>query len=191
MATSVCYVDIFMQGTSVTTFNKRSLEMKIIMTALALVFMVAAAGCDGDGNGGSVSPATGNWHFTAGNITSDTCNYPDPPVDPSGDFHVQNNGDGTLLITPGDGTPAFTCTLSGSSLSCPDRYNDDIDASPLAAIFHIHASAQGTFSSDTALSGSQTADVTCDGAQCDMAAAGVGITVPCSYSQNFTASFVN
>ena len=108
-----------------------------------------------------------------------------------GFFRVQNNGDGTLLITPGDGTPAFTCSLSGSSLSCPDRYNDDIPASPLDAVFHIHATAQGSFSSDTALSGSQTADVTCDGTQCDMAAAGVGISVPCSYTQNFTASFVD
>jgi hypothetical protein len=165
--------------------------MKIILTTLALFFMIAASSCGGDGNGnGSANPTSGTWYFTPGAVSSDTCNYSDTPVDPSGNFQLQNNGDGTLLLTPSDGTPAFTCSLSGSSLSCPDRAVEDIDATPLAAVFHIHATAQATFSSDTAMSGSQTANVTCDGAQCAMAATAVGITLPCSYTQSFTASLV-
>jgi hypothetical protein len=163
--------------------------MKIIMTTLALFLVIAASSCGGDGGGsGSINPTSGVWFFNAGTVTSDTCNYSDTPVDPSGNFQLTNNGDGTLLITPDDGTDPFTCTLSVPSMNCPDRADVDIDSAPLAAVFHVHATLQAAFSSDTAMSGSQTANITCDGAQCDMAAEMIGITVPCSYTQSFTAS---
>jgi hypothetical protein len=54
----------------------------------------------------------------------------------------------------------------------------------------MHVSITGSFSSDTEMSGHQTANVTCVGADCATVAATGGLSgFPCSLSQNFTASF--
>jgi hypothetical protein len=162
----------------------RHLCFVIVSTALA-----AACG-DGGSGPGSTNPPTGTWHFNGGSVTDDTCEYPDPPTDPDGDFTITNNGDGTFTVDEADGTRMFDCTLSGSSFSCPDRLYEDIDAAPLAATVHVHVRATGSFSSDTQASGRETADVSCDGADCAAVAAYAGISAFfCSYSQDFTASF--
>lgn len=156
--------------------------MRYMMIALCLVFAVA---CGDDGT--SVNPMSGMWIFVGGDMFDDACNYSDTPVDPDGTFSVSNNGNGTLTIDTG-GDEMFQCTLSGADFNCPERKEVDIDASPLDAVVHVTVTAEGTFQSDISATGHETAHITCEGADCAAAAAAVGITLPCSYSQRFTAN---
>lgn len=161
--------------------------MRNVMMALAACLALVLASCGGDGNGG-VDPTTGVWLHSPGSIFDDACEYPDPPTDPTGEFTLTNNGDGTLTVD--DGEHVFDCTLSGSSFNCPERSRDDYDASPLDAVATVLISVAGSFSSDTEMSGHQTANATCVGADCAAAATAIGMAgFPCSVSQNFTASF--
>lgn len=163
--------------------------MRNVMIALAacLALVLASCGGDGDGNGG-VSPTTGVWLYAPGSVFDDTCEHPDPPTDPTGEFTLTNNGDGTFTVDDGDNV--FECTLSGSSFNCPERLTEEVDATPLDGVVSVHVSITGSFSSDTDVSGHQTANVTCVGADCATVATAGGISgFPCSLSQNFTASF--
>jgi hypothetical protein len=163
--------------------------MRNMMIALAACLALALASCDGDGNGnGGVDPTTGVWLYSPGSVFDDTCEYPDPPTDPTGEFTLTNNGDGTFTVDDGDNV--FDCTLSGSNFNCPERRTEEHDASPLDAVATVHVSIEGSFSSDTDMTGHQTANATCVGADCADAAAAVGMAgFPCSLSQNFTASY--
>ena len=119
-------------------------------------------------------------------IVDDTCEYPDPPTDPDGNFTIVSTGEGTFTVDDGD--VLFDCTVSGSAFNCPERLTETIDASPLDAIVSVHVSITGTFSSANAASGRQTANVSCVGADCATAGAAVGVTFPCSVSETFTAT---
>jgi hypothetical protein len=169
--------------------EKRRTLMKYLAIFIVSGTLLASCGNGGSG-GGSADPPSGTWHFNGGSVVDDTCGYPSPPTDPDGDFTITNNGDSTFTVDEADGTRMFDCTLSGSSFNCPDRLYEDIDASPLTAVVHVHVRATGSFSSDTQASGRETADVTCDGADCASVASYAGISAfPCSYSQDFTASY--
>jgi hypothetical protein len=126
--------------------------------------------------------------YTPGSIVDDVCEYPDPPTDPNGEFTITSTGDGTFTVD--DGGVLFDCTVSGSAFNCPERLTEEIDANPLDAVVSVHVSVTGTFSSSSASSGRQTANVTCVGTQCADAATYAGITgFPCSVSETFTAEF--
>ncbi|MBW2261611.1 MAG: hypothetical protein JRG91_06520 [Deltaproteobacteria bacterium] len=159
--------------------------MRLLAIALAASFVAAGCGSDGNG-GGTINPNSGTWLFVPGSIVDDTCEYADPPTDPSGDFAMLSTGDGTFTVNDGD--VVFDCTVSGSAFNCPERLTETIDASPLDAIVSVHVSITGTFSSANAASGRQTANVTCVGADCAAAGAAVGVTFPCSVSETFTAT---
>jgi hypothetical protein len=162
--------------------------MKLLAIALASSLLLVGCGDDGSG-GGDPDPESGTWIFTGGEIVDDSCEYPDPPQEPDGNFTLLNNGDGTFTVDADDGDRLFDCTQTGSTFNCPDRLYEDIDLSPLSGTVHIHVRATGSFASDTHASGRETADVSCTGADCATAAAAVGVTFPCSYSQDFTAEF--
>jgi hypothetical protein len=161
---------------------KRATLITITLAAAAVLW----AGCDG--NGGSAEPRSGAWSFTRGEIFDDTCHFADPPVDPNGSFSLTNHGDGTLTITPGEQAP-FQCSMSGSSFDCPSRADEDITVTGIDAAVHVQATAEGSFSSDTACSGHETANFSCTGTACDAVQTYLGTTFPCSYSAHFTAVY--
>jgi hypothetical protein len=135
-----------------------------------------------------IDPASGTWDFSAGEQTQNTCNY-DGIGGRSGLFQVTNEGDGRLTIDPEDGTDPFECTLDGADFDCPERFQDEQDVTGYDATLVVHASARGTFGSSTAASGTQHGRVECEGSDCAGLATAVGATLPCEFTEKFTASF--
>jgi hypothetical protein len=144
----------------------------------------------GDGGGGSdIEPRSGTWDFVGSAPVDDTCGYEDLYTDPPGQFQLTNNGDGTFTVD--DGSNVFDCDLDGASFSCPERAageNDVGGAVGLDAVVKYTITATGSFSSETAMSGKQSIRIVCEGADCSTVEGIVGVTTPCGWSQNFTAS---
>jgi hypothetical protein len=107
-----------------------------------------------------------------------------------GRFTVSNNGDGTLTIDPDDGSDPFECDLDGSDFDCPERFQGEDDLAGYDATLITHASARGTFASSTSASGTQHGRVECEGGDCSALASAVGAMLPCEFTEEFTASFV-
>ena len=66
-------------------------------------------------------PLTGEWDYTDEDIIENTCSDAIDYDGTSGEFTVTNNGDGTFVVDPLDGTDPFTCTLDGKDYDCPER----------------------------------------------------------------------
>jgi hypothetical protein len=151
---------------------------RIMMLAVG----IALFGCE-EGAG----PKSGTWNFVAGEQTRNTCNY-DDVGGIAGDFTLSNNGDGSLTIDPEDGTEPFECELDGDDFDCPERFQGETAIASYDAVLLTHARAVGSFSSSTEASGAQHGRVECEGADCSTLASLVGATLPCEFSENFTAS---
>lgn len=155
----------------------------LVLVMMALIFF----GCgDDDGGTTDIQPTTGLWDFNAGDIFDDDCEFTDPPADPDGVFSLTNNGDGTLSIDT-DGAEPFECTLNGADFTCPSRLQEEISETGVDAVVTVNVNAQGTFDSNEAASGYQTAEFTCTGADCTDVEAQYNVSFPCSYSQYFSA----
>jgi hypothetical protein len=146
---------------------------------------IALGGCE-EGS----EPESGTWNFVAGEQTQNTCNY-DGVGGVAGDFLLDNNGDGTLTIDPQDGSDPFECTLDGDDFDCAERFQGETDITGYDATLVTHASAQGTFGSSTSASGSQSGRVACEGSDCGALASLVGATLPCDFTERFTASLAD
>jgi hypothetical protein len=153
---------------------------RIIYIGLA----IALAGCEEGGD-----PKSGNWNFVAGAQTQNTCNY-DGVGGQYGDFTLDNNG-GSLTIDPQDGSDPFECDLDGNDFDCPERFQGEQDVATYDATLIIHASARGSFDSNTTAAGTQHGSVTCEGGDCGALANLVGATVPCEFTEEFTASYAD
>ena len=152
--------------------------------ALVLVACVNNGGGNGDDvidPGADVQPVAGAWSYSDTPV-SDTCPG-DVKTEESGTFAIDSVTAAGFRIVPGDGTDPFACDLSGGDFNCPDRVKDVEDLRPsVDAVITVHASATGTFSSTAAGTGSQNANATCAGADCDIQ----GNVFPCSASVHFT-----
>ncbi|MFO7567019.1 MAG: hypothetical protein R6X02_30525 [Enhygromyxa sp.] len=159
-----------------------------LMLACAATLTLACG--DGGGGGGSdIEPRSGTWNFMGSDPVDDTCNYEDLYTDPPGQFDLTHNGDGTFTVD--DGTNVFDCDLDGATFSCPERAageNDVGAAFNIDAVVTFSVSVTGSFSSDTQMSGRQLMTVVCEGADCGTVEDVVGVTTPCGWAQDFTAS---
>jgi hypothetical protein len=163
--------------------------MRTLNTFTFACAMMLTAACADGGDGSSIEPRSGAWDFAGSGPVDDTCNYPDLYTDPLGAFVLDNNGDGTFTVTAGENV--FDCELNGGSFSCPERLtgeNDVGDAFGLDAVVEYTVGVTGSFSSETAMSGRQTFEIVCNGADCGTVEATVGVTTPCGWAQDFTAS---
>ncbi|HLT39650.1 MAG TPA: hypothetical protein VK034_25380 [Enhygromyxa sp.] len=164
--------------------------MRAPLQALTIACAVLLTFACGDGAGGSdIEPRSGTWDFMGSDPVDDTCGLPDLYTDPPGQFELTNNGDGTITVD--DSENVFDCTLDGSSFSCPERAAGENDVGGpfgLDAVVEYTITATGSFSSDTAMSGRQTIEIVCVGADCAAVEATVGVTTPCGWAQDFTAS---
>jgi hypothetical protein len=136
------------------------------------------------------APSSGTWFYDEGTATTDTCSLASTGVQGDGNFELADNGNGTFTVTPSDGTDPFTCTLTGRDFTCAERFvwDEDYSGSGFDAVLSVLATAQGTFASETSMSGTQAATGTCTGTQCALAAAFLGVTFPCSLVVEFTAT---
>jgi hypothetical protein len=170
---------------------------------LALGLALAAlspSGCDADddaadsstdggaGSGGDPSdgPRTGVWDYMNGGIQTNSCGTDDVYRDPDTSFTLTNNGNRSFTVQQGS-EPDFTCTLDGSSFRCPSRLSSDVPVTGTNAVLRYNVSITGSLASTTAMSGTQQADITCEGSDCALAAA-LGYMLPCAYTVAFTAT---
>lgn len=119
----------------------------------------------------------------------DTCGLTELYVDPPGQFTLTDNGDGSITIN--DSQNQFDCQIDGSDFVCPERASGTNDVGApymLDAVVHYTIRALGSFSSNAQMSGRQTIVITCEGADCGTVEAVVGVTTPCGWAQDFTAT---
>ena len=167
-----------------------------------LVLFLAACGGDDTPSGddqpgnpdaaptGSGDPESGQWSYDEYDVSGSGCDVGNQ-LNTDGDFALDNHGDGTFTITPGDGTDPFDCTLDDGAFDCPDRATGSYSEQGLDATIEGEARAEGTFSSDTAGSGTQTVDVTCTGSDCSTVEVALGVSFPCTYTADFDIAKVS
>ena len=157
------------------------------LRSLSLLALGLLSACNDDGSteGG---PRSGLWRYVDGGVVGNSCGTEDVVADPNTNFQLTNNGDGTFTVAQLV-EDDFTCTVEGSSFTCPERLggSETIDGGPLGvATLTYTVRVEGTLDGTSAMSGTQIADITCEGAAC-AAGPSIGITLPCQYSVAFTA----
>lgn len=101
---------------------------------------------------------------------------------------MENPGDGTFRIIPGDGTDPFECGLtSGGRFECDERYVESITQPGVDASLDVLVSADGMTTSND-MDAVQRGRIVCEGAACGAAEALLGTTLPCSFVIPFTAT---
>ena len=163
------------------------------MTRITLGFVLVLAACldnggssdpgaPGPGPGGTpIQPVAGAWSYSDTPV-SDTCPG-NVDTQEAGTFAIDQVAATGFRIVPNDGTDPFDCTLSGAGFDCPDRIKTVDDLHPdLDAVITVHGAVNGTFSSSGTGTGSQHANATCVGTDCNAA----GNVFPCSASVTFT-----
>lgn len=152
-------------------------------------------GDDGDGDGGDpggdADPRSGSWGYAEYAPNRNDCNLDPSYGNGGGRFGLDNHGDGTFTIIPGDGTDPFLCTLDGASFDCPDRATEveEVDGGYDATLVG-HAVADGVFATDESGSGTQTATITCAGSDCGLAEAALGVDFPCTLEVDFVIEYL-
>lgn len=148
-------------------------------------------GDTGDGDpGGDVDPVSGVWGYAEYAPNRNDCNLDDSYGNGGGGFGLENHGDGTFTIIPNDGTDPFLCTLDGAAFDCPDRATEEADlAGGYDAHLTGHATAEGSFDTDTHGSGTQTATISCQGSDCQLAAEVLDISFPCHLEVDFVIAY--
>ena len=144
-------------------------------------------GNDDDGDGGAaVEPRTGVWDYSEYDPVVNDCDIPNDYGNGGGGFGLINDGGGTFRVLPNDSTDPFDCNLDGADFDCPDRATEEavIDQG-LDALLVGQATAEGTFSDPENATGSQTAVVDCEGADCAAIEAATGADFPCTFTVDF------
>ena len=141
----------------------------------------------GDATGAAESPRDGVWSYFDGGVQENTCN-----ADLVGDrdlmFVLESNGGSEFVIQQNDPYDDFACAKSGSEFSCPDRLNGEVPITMTDIVLEYAVSIAGTLDDAESMSGTQRADVTCTGSQCDLAGT-LGYAFPCFYTVAFTATW--
>ncbi len=151
---------------------------------LALVLLSTACATEAD-----VEPKSGAWTYNGSMIVNNNCGV-EPLTDPSGAFTLTVTGDGKFTVTDDDFTNPFECTYDGDSFSCPKRLaGSDQPEGSIDATLNYNVKVSGNIDSDRELSGTQTVDLSCEGADCELALKTFfpGAMLPCAYSYTFTA----
>lgn len=141
------------------------------------------------GGAGDVEPKSGTWIYGGSTIVSNECGD-NVPIDPEGTFTLSVTADGKFTVDDNNfANGTFECTYDGGSFSCPVRAAETISESGIDAVGTYNVRVDGDIESATALSGVQTVDLDCAGADCVTAMAYFGIPqLPCSYSYSFEAT---
>ncbi len=136
---------------------------------------------------GMADPKSGVWDYDDQGIADNSCGD-DVYRDPDTVFGLTNNNDGTFTVDQGMSAEDFDCTITGSAFDCPSRlYGEYPVGGGIDATLKYNVTIAGMFSSDTAMTGQQTADVSCEGSACALAPDVLGVEFPCSYTVDFAA----
>jgi len=151
------------------------------MRAPALLVLPLLVAC---GN----APLTGEWDYTDEDVIENTCSDAIDYDGTSGAFTIDNQGDGTFIVDPLDGTEPFACTVDKKDYTCPERVSEVLDLGG-GAEAELTVSVSGEFLKKDEAIGTQTATLTCLDAGCEAAAALVGIPSPCTIVVDFEAEW--
>ncbi len=140
----------------------------------------------GDSGAGGDGPGDGLWIYADDGASRNDCTF-FPATQGVGDFAVDNHGDGTFTIAPGDDSDPFDCQMSdGGKFECPERYVESISEPGISANLEALVTVEGTTSNDE-MEGEQLGRIVCDGADCSIAEDFLGTTFPCTFVIPFTA----
>jgi hypothetical protein len=139
-----------------------------------------------DDGGAAIEPRSGAWDYSDYNPSVNDCDIPGNYGNGGGGFGLLNEGGGTFRVLPNDGTADFDCFMDGADFDCPDRATEEAEVDPgLDALLVGQATAEGTFSDPENATGSQTAIVDCQGADCAAVEAATGADFPCTFTVEF------
>ena len=140
-----------------------------------------------DPTAGALGPEDGPWTYADAGASQNDCAFFDA-TQGVGDFVVQNHGDGTFTIIPGDETDPFECQMGdGGAFSCPSRFVDSIDEAGVDAVLEAWVMVEGTTTA-TEMQGDQLGEISCEGSDCATAEALLQTSLPCTFVIPFTAS---
>lgn len=169
----------------------------VLSCSLLFGLSLSVLGCDDDegegftGPNATAAPPTGAWRYDDGGVVDNSCGDGlDLTRDPDTQFALVYNGDGTFTVDQGQAGPPFDCTIADdNTFSCPSRLFGTEQVSEINATLTWNVSVEGTFSSDSKMSGTQVVDITCDGAGCALAPS-FDVNLPCSYTVEFSAQAI-
>jgi hypothetical protein len=141
-------------------------------------------GCGNDKGGGG-DPRSGAWTYESTGTEADTCGIVPLLGLDGGTFDLVNAGDGTMTID--DGQWRFDCTLSAGRFDCPDRFPSGFSGAGIE--LDLVGEAHGEFSSDAEGSGTQAGTASCADADCEAAAALLGMDPPCDVDVSFSITY--
>ncbi len=126
------------------------------------------------------NPRTGTWGYLSYTPIENGCGFADL-FDSSGDFGLRNNDNESFTVFV-DFDP-FDCDIDGNDYSCPDMLHvvEDTGVATLTA----DGTAEGTFSGNTAASGSREVTVDCIGGDCALAETLSGASFPCTFTVSY------
>jgi len=139
------------------------------------------------GGGADANPRSGLWSYEDQGIQENSCGM-DLYRDPDTTFGLTNNNDSTFTVDQGSSAEDFDCTITGSSFNCPQRLYGEYPINGVDANLKYTVSIDGAFASDTAMTGTQMAVVTCEGEACALAPMVLGVDFPCNYTVAFGAT---
>lgn len=154
------------------------------MRTTPLLLLLAACGEAGSTKVPTV-PAEGTWRYEDGGFVATTCGE-EVYRDPDATFVIFDATDEGFTIETGD--ESFTCTLTGNTFFCADRLDASLTVPGTDTVLRWQIEVDGTLSSPTSITGTQTFDVDCTGSLCAFSQAALGFAVPCSYTVAFSAS---
>lgn len=145
-----------------------------------------SSGDSGDPTAGGEGPQDGAWIYADNGASQNDCTFL-KATQGVGDFSIENHGDGTFTITPGDDTDPFECMMgNGDAFSCPERYVESIEEAGFNAVLDAFVTVDGTTTS-TQMEGEQLGRLECEGEDCGVAETILGTAFPCSFVIPFTA----
>ncbi|MGB1276928.1 MAG: hypothetical protein ACPG77_14375 [Nannocystaceae bacterium] len=137
--------------------------------------------------GEDANPKSGLWSYDDQGILENSCGV-NLYRDPDSTFGLINNNDNTFTVDQGSSAEDFDCTITGSSFNCPQRLYGEYPIDNVNANLKYTVSIDGTFASDTAMTGKQMAVVSCEGEACELAPQVLGVDFPCNYTVDFGAT---
>jgi hypothetical protein len=155
--------------------------MREVMIAMGLISL--AIGC----GSGVFAPNEGEWEIGEF-VSDDACGSDIDMYDDTGsapetvELTMDKDGNGFTILSEDDSTTH--CTLSAKDFECelPDEADTEtsLEEYGLDATIYFDVSVTGAFSSQTAGKLSSTADISCEGENCDAVEAEFGGTLPCT-----------
>src|SRR5262249_55066695 len=128
----------------------------------------------------TILPVQGFWRY-AETQNSTNCNLPVPPR-VTGTFFIDLLSTTSYRVFPGDGGPAFLCSLSDGFFSCPNRLVAQDAITAPNAVLTLTFSALGAYSDSRHGQGKQDVAVACSGPGCG------AVGLPCGFVRDFSVT---